>query len=347
MNKIKSTIARLCDIMTVSGFEHRYEKEILSLLSEFGEASVDRMGNYIVKKRSLDENAPLLLIDAHIDEIGLAVTKIHDGGFLSMTSIGGIDAHILQSAEVEIYGKEKIYGVVTSTPPHLSKSSDNTLEKPEDLLIDTGIEKSRLETLIPIGSPIKLTGGLIELENDVVSARGLDNKACCACALEAISHIPPQEMKFNVAVVLSLREESGGYVGAKTALNSISPDVAISLDVNFAKAPETSEAESAVRGEGCTISLSAVTSRRLTKEIIGVAKYSRSSYRVIAEPNNVGMNANAIGLCQGGVHCADMGIPLTSMHTTAETVSLRDCLSLTGILHAFIRNEALAKEYSK
>ena len=347
MKSIKKTISRLCDIMTVSGFEHRYKSEILQLCSEFGEVSVDKMGNYIVKKSSTRANAPLLLIDAHIDEIGMSVTGIRDGGFLTMTSLGGVDAHILQSAEVEIYGKEKVYGVITSTPPHLNSGDSDKLEQPEELLIDTGIEESRLKEIIPIGSPIKFKGALIELAHNVVSAPSLDNKACCACALETLSRLDASEMEFDVAVVLSLREEVGGYIGARTTINNITPDVAIALDVNFAKAPETSDAESAKRGGGCTISLSAVTSRHLTKEIIGVAKYSRIPHRIIAEPNNVGMNANVIGICRQGVHCADLGIPLTSMHTTAETVSLDDCLSLVGLLSAFIRDEALAKEYSK
>ncbi len=347
MENIKKTIARLCDIMTVSGFEHRYRNEILRLCSEFGEASVDKMGNYIIRKNSSRENAPLLLIDAHIDEIGMSVTGIREGGFLTMTSLGGVDAHILQSAEVEIYGKEKIYGVISSTPPHLASGDTDKLELPEELLIDTGIEKSRLEEIIPIGSPIKFKGSLIELASNVVSAPSLDNKACCACALEAISRANEGEMEFDVAVVLSVREEVGGYIGARTTLNNITPDVAIALDVNFAKAPETSDAQSAQRGGGCTISLSAVTSRHLTKQIIGVAKYSRIPHRIIAEPNNVGMNANVIGICRAGVHCADLGIPLTSMHTTVETVSLDDCLSLVGLLTAFVKDEALAKEYSK
>ena len=334
--------------MTVSGFEHRYKDELLTLLSEYGDATTDKGGNYVVYKRSAKANAPLLVIDAHIDEIGMIVTKIHDGGFLSVTSIGGLDPHILQSAEVEIFGKKTIYGVITSTPPHLRAGKDNDkILKVEEVYIDTGLSRDTLEKLVPIGTPIKFRDGFCELANDVVCSRSLDNKICCACALEAIAALSPEQMEFDVAVLLSLREESGGYVGARVGMNNITPALVISLDVNFAQAPDTSEAECAKRGEGFTVSLSAVTDRRLTKRIIGIAKYSRLPYRVIAEPNNVGMNANAIGICNAGVACADLGIPIGSMHTCAETASLRDCDSLIKLLCAVICDKAMSEDYAK
>ncbi len=347
MENIKNTLKSLLDVMTVSGFEHRERARLLSILSQYGETRVDRLGNYIVEKKSANKNAPTLLIDAHIDEIGMAVTKIHDGGFLSVTQIGGLDAHIMQSAEVEIYGNEVVYGVIGSTPPHLRARGDSKLKKIEELLIDTGIEKKALEELVPIGSPVRFREELYTLDGDVVCGHSLDNKVCCACALEAISGLSPEEMKFNVAVLLSLREEAGVYAGARVGVQGIRPDICISLDVNFASAPETSPAESAQRGEGYTVSLSAVTSRALTKRIIGISKYSRLPYRVIAEPNNVGMNANVIGLTHGGIHCADLGIPLGSMHTSAETASLRDCEALRRLLQAIIKDETLCMEYGK
>ena len=346
MENIKKTLLSLNEIMTVSGFETREKEKLYSFISRYGDARADRLGNYIVEKRSRKENAPLLLIDAHIDEIGMTVTKIHEGGFLSVTQIGGLDAHVMQSAEVEIFGEEVIYGVIGSTPPHLS-GRDGKLKKVEELLIDTGIEKQRLEKLVPIGSPVRFRERMYELENDIVCGKSLDNKVCCACALEALSRVCRENMQFDVAVLLSLREEAGAYAGARVGAQNLRPDIAISLDVNFAEAPETSPAESAKRGEGHTVSLSAVTSRRLTKEIIGISKYSRIPYRVIAEPNNVGMNANVIGLTGEGIPCADLGIPLGSMHTPAETVSLRDCEGLCRLLVAVMENEALAKEYAK
>ena len=346
MENIKKTLKDLCEIMTVSGFEHREREKLLSLLSKYGEVKTDRLGNYIVEKKSKKENAPTLLIDAHIDEIGMAVTKIHDGGFLSVTQIGGLDAHVMQSAEVEIFGREVVYGVVGSTPPHLS-ARDGKLKKIEELLIDTGIEKEKLEKIVSIGSPARFREKLYDLESNRVCGKSLDNKVCCACALEAISRVLSENMQFDVVVLLSLREEAGAYAGARVGVQNISPDIAISLDVNFASAPETSPSESAKRGEGYTVSLSAVTNRRLTKEIIGISKYSRIPHRVIAEPNNVGMNANVIGLMGRGIPCADLGIPLGSMHTPAETVSLYDCEGLCRLLEAVIQSESLSKEYAK
>ena len=348
MKNIQKTLSRLCSFMTVSGFEHRESDNILTMLSDFGEAGRDRFGNYIVEKKCKKENAPTLVIDAHIDEIGFVVTKLLDDGFLSVTSVGGLDAHVMQSAELEIYGKEKVYGVVGSTPPHLRLSgADEKLPKIEQLLVDTGLSQEESASVIPVGSVARFKSELKSLANDVVCGSSLDNKICCACALQTLARLDEDDMCFNVCVLLSLREEIGGYAGARTGVFSLSPDLVVSLDVNFASAPETRPEESAKRGGGYTVSLSAVTDRAFTKRILALSRQTGLPHRVIAEPNDVGMNANAISLCMTGIVCADLGIPLTSMHTPVESASLRDCDSLCRLLCALACDDTLAKEYSK
>ena len=141
--ELKELIFSLCSLMTVTGSEYRATDKLKELVGKyFDEISTDRVGNVRLIKRSADPSAPLAMIDAHFDEIGMMVNRIEEGGFVGVTSIGGIDLAILQASDVLIYGKETIRGVVGSTPPHLRKASDSDkLVELADILIDTGYEK--------------------------------------------------------------------------------------------------------------------------------------------------------------------------------------------------------------
>ena len=64
------------------------------------------------------------MLAAHNDEIGLMVTDICDGGFLSVTSVGGINAASLVAQDVIIYGKQAIFGVIGIKPPHVTSEEE-------------------------------------------------------------------------------------------------------------------------------------------------------------------------------------------------------------------------------
>ena len=64
-----------------------------------------------------------ILVEAHIDEVGMIVTNVDDNGFVTVAACGGIDVKTLPSSTVVIHSKEKVTGVFCTTPPHLSKTS--------------------------------------------------------------------------------------------------------------------------------------------------------------------------------------------------------------------------------
>ena len=142
---LKNKIIDLCSLMSVSGFEKRAKDTLYELMSKnFDEIKTDSVGNHIFIKHCEKENAPLCLVDAHFDEVGMMVTDILDGGFLKFTQIGGLSLSVLQAADVIIYGKQTLRGVITSTPPHLCDSSDK-LAAIEDPLM---LELRRLDKLV-------------------------------------------------------------------------------------------------------------------------------------------------------------------------------------------------------
>ena len=183
--ELKKLIVDLSSLMSIGGHE-RFEREKLIALvgDQFDENYLDNVGNQIFVKRCGKENAPKIMLDAHMDEIGMIVTEILDGGFLRVTNIGGIDTGILQASDVIIYGKEeRLFGVIASTPPHLATGDNKTLPQMDELLIDTCLTKEELESKIRIGTPVGFAPKYTEMLGNKIMGKSFDDKACAACAI--------------------------------------------------------------------------------------------------------------------------------------------------------------------
>ena len=95
-------LERLCTLNGPSGYEHpvaQAAKELLAPLVD--ETWIDRLGNVIGVRRCGKPGAKKLLLDAHLDEIGLVVTG-HKDGFLRFGTIGGVDPRMLPDRELTI-----------------------------------------------------------------------------------------------------------------------------------------------------------------------------------------------------------------------------------------------------
>ena len=85
----------LCAMSGPSGFETPVRQWIAEYIRPFAaEIKTDAMGNLIAVRRCGKPGAKSLLLDAHMDEIGLIVTAVEDG-FLKFENIGGVDPRML------------------------------------------------------------------------------------------------------------------------------------------------------------------------------------------------------------------------------------------------------------
>ncbi len=345
--ELKKLIIDLSSLMSIGGFE-RFEREKLTELigDYFDDFYLDKVGNQIFVKRCGKENAPKIMLDAHMDEIGMYVTEILDGGFLRVTNIGGIDTGILQASDVIIYGEnERLFGVIASTPPHLASGDNKTLPQIDELLIDTCYTKEELEKKIRVGTPVGFAPKYTELLNNKIMGKSFDDKACAACAIHAAVNTPREELAGDVYVMLSCCEEVTGMV-APGAYN-LNPNYAMSIDVNLGRVPGTKKEETVELGKGPSVTISAVTDRRLTNMVFDIAREKEIPHQVSVSPTHTGTNAVSIQLAREGIPTVDVGLPLASMHTYNEIISLDDAKALSDLVSAFITDTRIAEEYGK
>ena len=125
-----------------------------------------------------------ILLDAHIDQIGMIVTDIDENGFLHVTNVGGVDRRTLPGSPVTVFGTETITGIGCTLPPHLAKGDDK-IKPVAEQCIDLGLPKEEVEKLVAVGDRAALTRPLKKLMGNRITGTALDDRAGCACVIRA------------------------------------------------------------------------------------------------------------------------------------------------------------------
>ncbi len=340
--ELKEFIIKMASLMSVTGSEGYDAAGLDLLMAGFDEQVTDALGNRIYIRRCGRADAPRILIDTHFDEIGMLVTDIKEGGFLSVTGVGGLDARTLASARVRIYGDEVIDGVVGSTPPHLA-SGDKKLTPVDKLLVDTGYSKEELEKIVRIGTPVGFAPEYRTLAGGRIAGKGFDNKACAAIAAKAILDLPADTLAGDVYLLLSVREETGKYGGVAPATLAVNPDYAMVIDVNLGFMSGAEKRECVEMGKGPSLARSPVVDRNLTALLEKICDKEGIPWQIAVEPKRLGTNTEELRLVGAGVPVADVGLPLTSMHTYNEALDMRDAEALCRLVAAFVSDKTIGE----
>lgn len=353
--ELKTLLKELSGLMSVTGYTYKSGEKLRALVGEsFDEYYSDDVGNHVFIRRCGKENAPKILIDTHYDEIGMMVTKINKGGFVSMTNVGGLDMRIMQAAEVVIYGEDEdgnekeIYGVVVSTPPHLTKPTEvKKLKEIGELYIDTGYSEEELKKYVKLGTPIGFRGVYRDLLNNRITGKSFDCKACGACAVYAIANTPREELAGDVYMLFSNFEETGiHFGGATTAGYRIDPDYAMVADVTGAVIPGDSRKEPKM-GEGASITLAPITNRQMNKMLMKLAEEKGVKLQVEVAAGRTGTNTTALNLVRSGIPVVDIGLPLRNMHTYNEVISVDDANAMAEVMKIFITSKEIAEVFTR
>jgi putative aminopeptidase FrvX len=289
------------------------------------EIAGDRLGSLWATKHGRAK-APRkrIMLSAHMDAIGLMVTRVRDG-FLLVTEIGGVDARVMPGQPVLVHGRETLPGVVTSTPPHLLSAADREKAvKLEGLLIDTGLPAGRVAELVRVGDLVSYGQQPFELQNgDWLVSKSLDNRASVAAVSVCLEALHSRPHSWDVVAVASAQEEET-LGGAATSAFGLAPDLAIVIDVTFASGPGQPEHRTFSLGDGPTCGWGPNLHPKLHKLILDTAARSEIPCRLEVMAGHSGTDAYAIQVSREGIPTAVIGLPLKHMHTPVEIVSIKD-----------------------
>jgi len=336
---LKSHLIRLCQAHGPSGHEGQVHDVLAEDWADLtDDLTTDSLGNLIGAKWGEGPVQPhrRIMLAAHMDEIGMMVRAI-DGPFLRVLSLGGIDNRVMMAQPVIVHGTEPLPGVVASKPPHmLSREERGKYPGMDDLVIDLGLSAEVVAAKVRIGDPVTVDVPMLALVGGRLAGKALDDRACVAAVSWCLHELQHRSHLWDVMAVATVQEEVGSR-GAKVAAHHLRPDVAIALDVTFAKQPGVSDSDGAFAlGSGPTLGLGPNFHPKLFERLQNAAQALEMSISLDPIPGRSGTDAWPIQVSQSGVPTALISVPLRNMHSPVEIIDLEDIKRAGRLLAEFI-----------
>lgn len=332
-------------ILIADGVSGREEEAAEVIRQEFipfcDEVKIHRTHSVIGYKKATrlkaGETPKSLMFAAHLDQIGLVITRIEKGGFLRFSGIG-YDYKVLTGQPVLVMGREKVRGVI-SAGSIVTVPSSNWEKNPAmmDLFIDTGLSEDEVHQKLRVGDLVKLDVEPLELQNDFYSSPVLDDRSCVAGMILGMERLVDLHHDRDLYFVATCGEESTGK-GARSAAWEINPDTAIAMDVTFGTQPGAAEPLTYPVGKGLTLSLGPVFDTRSREQMVKICQMEKIPF--VDEPDMVGFGTDAASIrrTRGGIPVNLISLPIKSMHTPVEMMSLNDLKELGRFVSAVAAN---------
>jgi len=333
----ETVLGELCALVGPSGFESPVAQAAAKLLEGLmDEVRIDKMGSVLGVRRCGKENAPKLLLDAHLDEIGFIITG-HEEGFLRFAPLGGVDPRMLPDRELTILTQPPMYGVVACMPPHIQTSKDMDKSLPiRELWLDVGLKQEEVEKRIPIGTPAVYRTGCSPLGKDLLCGKALDDRACFAILVDALERLKGEDLDVDVYLLGSTQEETYS-TGAITTTYGVCPELCIAVDVTHGDSPDAPKDQTFKLGGGPVIGIGPNCTRWMSERMKRCAKELEMDVQLEIMSGHTGTNAWDMQIIREGVATAVLSLPLRYMHTPVETAHRADMNNTAALLAQFVR----------
>ena len=321
--------------MSVSGHEEELQKKVMAHMQPYADQILTDVTGNVISVLNPDSSCKVLLC-GHIDEIGFIVTAIQSDGSLKVTNAGGVRAVLYLGTQVQIKTKTGIVNGVVITNSSLVKRNDLSCS---DLTIDIGASsKEEAEKLVSVGDPVCAKTDVLPLMNNRLAARAMDDRIGAFIVTEALIKAKEKGTKTGVYAATTAGEETS-MRGAYWAASKVKPDCAIAVDVTYTSDYEgvngISTGEVSL-GKGPVLCRSSIVSKKMNGLLEECAKELNIPLQYEIAPGRTGTDADKIHFAQDGIPCALVSIPLRYMHSSIETLDLKDVQQIVDLLAEFL-----------
>lgn len=337
---ISDFLKEMISLPGISGHESDISKKIGEVWQPLtDQIQLSAIGNlYGIKKASAKngtEPARRVMMAVHMDGIGMVVERLA-GDVLYFAQIGGFDPRILPGQQVLIHTETgEVPGVIAQLAPHLlSKPFDGKPVPLDQLVIDTGMTADELKEAVHPGDIISYANLPFELPGGCIAGHSLDNRASVAAVTQCLAELQRFNHSWDVYAVGTTQEETTFLSG--TTVFDVKPDIAIVIDVTFAKGPGVDGYRVKALDSGPSIGFGANIHPALYRQFKALAEQLDMPYTLDPLPSMSGTDAVPIQTAFGGVPTCVLSIPLRYMHTPVEVIALKDVMRVGHLMAEFI-----------
>ena len=292
-----------------------------------------------------------LLLESHVDEIGYMVKYISDKGFIYIDIIGGSDVATARGKRLQFLGdKGSVLGVIGNTAIHLRENRANEKSpKVHEVWVDVGANsKEEVAALgLRVGHPAVYSEeptwmDTADKESQLLISRAIDNRISGYILQQVFQKLAEENTTpyYTVIALNSVQEEIGGY-GAQMASYKIHPNACLCLDVTHATdTPGINQQQhgEVILGKGPSLTHGTANHPAIVKQLITIADEAAISIQHESSSRCSGTDTDSIYPNRGGIPSALISIPLRNMHSTVETVNMKDVTATIDLVYAFVTN---------
>lgn len=340
-NEQKQFIKNLVNTASPSGHEEPVQKVWKNEVSKYcPDIRKDAHGNLTAVLNAGQEKS--MMIVGHADEIGLIINYINNDGFIYVRPVGGVDASILSSHRAKIITKKgMISAAISRTSIHLlePKHRDKKAEMHE-IWLDIGAKNRKdAEKYVSVGDPVIFGGDYEEMTNGTAMARCWDNRVGIYVVAEVVRNLSKVKgLKKTVYGVSSVQEETGVWAAGMAAYSN-KPTAAIAIDVmpctDQPEVPKERFGETKL-GKGPVITKGVRTNGSITEELIATAAKKKIPYQIDVDFGYTWTDADPISQIRGGIPIGVLSIPTRYLHSSVETLNLKDVDQTVDLLTQYI-----------
>ncbi len=341
-------LQELSDAPGASGFEDAVVAVARKYVDSIGNLAEDFLRNLYIHRKENTGTKPLVMLDAHSDEVGLIIQHIKPNGTLRFLPLGGWNKNALPSSKVLVRNSfgEYIPGIIAAKPVHFMSAAEkqNPGLELDDMVIDIGAtsaEEAKESFHIRIGEPVvPATEFYYDKKHDLLFGKGFDCRIGCAAMIEALLRLEGRELPCDVVAVLSTQEELGPR-NSKVTVHHIKPDAAIVME--GCPADDTFTESYAIQtalGKGPMfrhMDVSAICSPRFQRFTLDLAEKKGIPVQEAVRKGG-GNNAASIQTTLMGAPSVVAGIPVRYAHTTNCISSGADFEATVEMVIALLEN---------
>lgn len=345
-------LEKLCNVIAVSGDEGEVRKIVLQEIKEHADdVRVDALGNVLATRRGAARNSSKgrgagrlrVMLDAHMDEVGLMIVADDGEGLYRFETVGGIDSRHLVGKQFFV-GKERIPAVIGGKPIHLMESGERTRKVSIDALrLDLGLTgKAKVGDRAGFATKFRRVGPSI-------MSKSIDNRVGVATVIELFKHAPSN---VELCAAFTVQEEIG-LRGAKVAAQYFNPDLAIAVDSTPANDLPDHDGRENISyntklGLGPAIYVadgSTLHDPRLVRFLQSVAAAGGIPHQ-LRQPGGGGTDSAAIQRALAGIPTVSVSVPHRYTHSPVSLARVDDWKHTLNLLHAALKKispEVIAK----
>ena len=313
MNSIVEMQTKMAALFGPSG----HEKQVATFIQEYAkpfssEISTDAMGNLIIRKKG---NGKRIMLTAHMDSLGVLITRVEGTGYLRFCSIGATRFINNYFGALMVFNngtKGFVFGETSSDSSKVNSS----------LYMDIGASsEDEAKSLVKVGDAAVFQANTY-VQNGKIFSTYLDNRIGCVALMVALSRL--EECKNDVYLVFSTQEEVG-FRGIKSAAQRINPDYSITVDVTSSTDIPCESNGNSELGKGAAIKLadcSALCNRDFIDRIEGIASANNIAHQLDIMYN--GTETGAIQQIGLGTVVGGISIPTRYIHNAIEVANISD-----------------------